>query len=84
MGCSPTAATPAPAHAVADLLGWDLGAANRRVRVAEQVCERVSLDGQVLPARLTDTAAVFAAGEVSLRHVEVIADALGSPRPRGG
>ncbi len=25
------------AHAVADLLGWDLGAANRRVRVAEQV-----------------------------------------------
>ncbi len=65
-------------HAVADLLGWDLGAANRRVRVAEQVCERVSLDGQVLPARLTDTAAVFAAGEVSLRHVEVIADALGS------
>ena len=35
-------------HAVADLLGWDLGVANRRVRVAEQVCERVSLDGQVL------------------------------------
>ena len=64
------------AHAVADLLGWDLGVANRRVRVAEQVCERVSLDGQVLPARLTDTAVVFAAGEVSLRHVEVIADAL--------
>ncbi len=63
---------------MADLLGWDLGVANRRVRVAEQVCERVSLDGQVLPARLTDTAAVFAAGEVSLRHVEVIADALGS------
>ena len=66
------------AHAVADLLGWDLGVANRRVRVAEQVCERVSLDGQVLPALLPDTAVVFAAGEVSLRHVEVIADALGS------
>ncbi len=65
------------AQAVSDLLGWDLGAAARRVRVAEQVCERVSLDGQALPARLTDTAAVFAAGEVSLRHVEVIADALG-------
>ncbi len=78
MGCSPTAATTAPRHAVADLLGWDVGVANRRVRVAEQVCERVSLDGQVLPALLTDTAAVFAAGEVSLRHVEVIADALGS------
>ena len=64
------------AQAVADLLGWDLGPASRRVRVAEQVCERVSLDGQVLRARLPDTAKVFAAGEVSLRHVEVIADAL--------
>ena len=36
------------AQAVADLLGWDLGPASRRVRVAEQVCARVSLDGQVL------------------------------------
>ncbi len=68
-----------PAHAVADLLGWDLGPASRRVRVAEQVCQRVGLDGQVLEARLTDTATLYAAGEVGLRHVEVIADALSSP-----
>ncbi len=67
-----------PAQAVADLLGWDLGPASRRVRVAEQVCERVSLDGQSLSARLPDAAKVFEAGEVSLRHIEVIADALGS------
>jgi 5-methylcytosine-specific restriction protein A len=68
-----------PSHAVADLLGWDLGPSTRRVRVAKQVSERVALDGQRLPAVLTDTAAMFAAGETSLRHVEVIADALGSP-----
>jgi 5-methylcytosine-specific restriction protein A len=64
---------------VADLLGWDLGAAARRVRVAEQVSERVALDGQRLPDLLPYTAGVFAAGETSLRHVEVIVDALGSP-----
>jgi Domain of unknown function (DUF222) len=68
-----------PAHAIADLLGWDLGPASRRVRVAEQVCQRVGLDGRVLEARLPDTARLFAAGEIGLRHVEVIADALGSP-----
>jgi Domain of unknown function (DUF222) len=65
-------------QALADLLGWDLGVANRRVRVGEQGADRVGLDGQPLPARLPDTAAAFTQGEVSLRHVEVIADALNS------
>jgi hypothetical protein len=39
---------------------------------------RVGLEGQVLPATLPATAAVFAAGRVGLRHVEVIAALLDS------
>jgi 5-methylcytosine-specific restriction protein A len=42
------------------------------------VCERVGLDGAVCPPRLPATAAVFEAGRVGLRHVEVIAKVLGS------
>ncbi len=68
-----------PALALADLIGCDTGVARRRMRAAEQVVARVGLDGQVLPARLPETAAVFAAGQVGLRHVEVIAEALASP-----
>jgi 5-methylcytosine-specific restriction protein A len=49
------------------------------VKVAEQVIERRALDGQLCPPRLPATAMVFAGGEVSLRHVEVITEALGSP-----
>lgn len=67
------------AQAVADLLGWDRAMAARRVRVAEQVCRRTSLDGQVLSPPLAACAMAFAAGQVSLRHVEVISDALGKP-----
>jgi 5-methylcytosine-specific restriction protein A len=67
------------APAVADLLGWDRAMAARRVRVADQVCPRTGLDGQVLPARLPASAMAFAGGQVSLRHVEVISDALGRP-----
>ncbi|MGI8798473.1 MAG: DUF222 domain-containing protein, partial [Pseudonocardia sp.] len=40
-----------PAFAVADLLGCDTALAVRRVRVAEQVIERRTLDGQVCPPR---------------------------------
>ena len=68
-----------PALALADLIGCDTAVARRRVRAAGQVVARVGLDGQVLPARLPETAAVFAAGRVGLRHLEVIADALASP-----
>jgi 5-methylcytosine-specific restriction protein A len=69
-------------QAVADLLGCDTAVARRRVRVAEDICPRRSLDGQVLAARLPATGAVFAAGRVGLRHVEVIAEALRSPAAR--
>jgi hypothetical protein len=67
-----------PARALADLLGWERFEARRRVLAAEQVTERVGLDGAVLPARLAATAAVFGAGRCGLRHVEVIARVLGS------
>jgi hypothetical protein len=66
------------AGALADLLGWDRGEARRCVVAAEQVCSRVGLDGEVLPARLPATAEVFAAGGIGLRHVEVVARVLGS------
>lgn len=64
--------------AVVDLLGCEWSDARRRVLAAEQVCERITLDGSVLPARLPATAAVFDAGRVGLAHVEVIARVLGS------
>jgi hypothetical protein len=64
--------------ALSDLLGWERFEARRRVVAAEQVTPRVGLDGTPLPARLPATAAVFAVGRASLRHVEVIARVLGA------
>ncbi len=46
---------------------------------AEQVEQRVGLDGQPLPPRLPATAAGFAAGRMGLRHLDVIARLLASP-----
>lgn len=69
-------------QAVADLLGLDASVARRRVRVAEEVGERRTLQGAPLASRLPATAAVFAGGEISARHVEVIAEALRSPAAR--
>src|SRR3954449_7491591 len=66
------------AAALADLLGWERFEARRRVVVAEQVTPRVGLGGAVVPARLPATAAVFAAGAASLRHVDAVARVLGS------
>src|SRR4051812_22086921 len=71
-----------PARALSDLLGWERFEARRRVVAAEQVADRVGLDGAVLPARLPVTAAVFDAGRCGLRHVEVIARVLGSAPAR--
>ncbi|HXV92801.1 MAG TPA: DUF222 domain-containing protein [Pseudonocardia sp.] len=68
-----------PVSEARDLLGWDRAEARRRVQAAEQVCERIGLDGQVLPARLPATAAAFAAGRAGLRHVDAVAAALASP-----
>src|SRR5688572_22587271 len=65
--------------ALADLLGWERFEARRRLLVAEQACERIGLDGTVLPAKLTATAKVFTAGGCSARQVEVVARVLASP-----
>jgi 5-methylcytosine-specific restriction protein A len=62
-----------PVTALADLLGVEHVEARRVVIAAEQVIPRVDLQGQVLPARLPATADAFAAGQTSVRHVEVIA-----------
>jgi 5-methylcytosine-specific restriction protein A len=66
------------AAALSDLLGWERFEARRRVVAAEQVTPRVGLDAAVLPARLPATAAVFADGRASLRHVETITRVLGT------
>ena len=71
-----------PEGALADLLGCDPYEARRRVLAAEQACEQVGLDGTVLPARLPTTGKAFAAGQASLRHVEVIAGLLASAAAR--
>lgn len=70
------------AQAIADLLRIDAVVARRRVRVAEEVGERRTLQGEPLAPQLPATAAVFAEGEISARHVEVIAEALRSPAAR--
>jgi 5-methylcytosine-specific restriction protein A len=68
-----------PEYAVADLLGWDRRAARRRVKLAEQVCPRISLDGQELPARLPATGTVFAEGRLPVAVAEAIVAVLNSP-----
>jgi len=67
-----------PAAALADLLRWEPRRARRFTIAAEAVSTRTGLDGTPLPARLPATATVFASGETSLRHVEVIATLLRS------
>jgi 5-methylcytosine-specific restriction protein A len=71
-----------PEYAVADLLGWDRRPARRRVALAEQVCERVGLDGQLLAAPLPATSVAFATGEIGVAHAEVIAALLNGPAAR--
>ena len=64
--------------ALGDLLGWERFEARRRVTAAEQVTRASGWTAAALPARLPATAAVFADGRASLRHVEVVARVLGS------
>ncbi|QJY46887.1 DUF222 domain-containing protein [Pseudonocardia broussonetiae] len=60
------------ARALSDLLSWDYVEARRRAAVAADVHARTTLDGTPLPARLPSAAAAFSAGDMALRHVEVI------------
>ncbi|MBP2371096.1 HNH endonuclease signature motif containing protein [Pseudonocardia parietis] len=64
--------------ALADLLRWERGQARRHTIAAQHVITRTGLDATVLPPVLPATATVFAGGEISLRHTEVIASVLGS------
>ena len=66
-----------PVTALADLLGIEHVEARRVVVAAEQVVPRADLQGQVLPARLPATAEAFAAGQASVRHVDVITRLMG-------
>ncbi|MFB9739771.1 DUF222 domain-containing protein [Pseudonocardia sulfidoxydans] len=68
--------------ALGDLLGWERADARRRLVVAEHAVDTIALDGTTLPARLSATAAVFAAGNCSARHVEIIARVLDTPAAR--
>ncbi len=71
-----------PEYAIAELLGWDRRPARRRVRLAERVCERVGLDGQVMPAYLRATASAFTEGRIGVAQAEVIAAVLDGPAAR--
>ncbi|MBW0120378.1 HNH endonuclease signature motif containing protein [Pseudonocardia oceani] len=64
------------ARALSDLLSWDYVEARRRAAVASDVHARTTLDGTPLPARLPSAAAAFGAGDIALRHVEVIGRVL--------
>jgi len=65
-----------PEYAIADLLGWDRRPARRRVKLAEQLCPRTTLDGQPLPALLPATATVFAEARISVPVAEAIVAVL--------
>ena len=67
------------ASALVDLTGCEPFEACRRVTAAEHIRPRIGLVGDVLEPRLPTTAAVFDDGQISLRHVEVIAGALATP-----
>jgi hypothetical protein len=72
-----------PDSAVANMLTVERGRASEITRAAARVCPRIDLQGQVLPASLPATAAVFAAGSASLAHVEVIGRLLDGARHTG-
>ncbi|MBN9100982.1 MAG: DUF222 domain-containing protein [Pseudonocardia sp.] len=66
------------AAALTDLLSCDWAEARRFVVAADQVCDRVGIDGAALPPLLPATAAMFEDGRASTRHVEVVAKVLGT------
>ena len=75
-----------PIGAVADLLGCEWADARRRVLGAQQVCQRVGLDGTVLPPRLPATAAAFEDGRIGQALADLCAQVLtyGEIPDRGG
>jgi hypothetical protein len=67
-----------PTLALTEQLGIEYYDARLRVTATQQVCPRVGFDGAPLPPLLPATAAAFAAGQLSLRHIDVITKVMGS------
>jgi hypothetical protein len=67
-----------PKSALADLLDIDSGEAAQLVTAAETVHPRTALQGETLEPKLPATAAAFAAGEITVRHVSVVASVMES------
>src|SRR4051794_7719273 len=61
-----------------DLLSWEHDVARQHVKVAQHIGPRFALDGAPLEPVLPVTAAAFAAGATTMRHVGVIATLMNS------
>src|SRR5688500_12854777 len=61
-----------------DLLSWDHDLARQHIKVAQHVGPRFALDGAPLDPVLPVSAAAFAAGATTMRHVGVIATLMNS------
>ncbi|MQA13837.1 MAG: DUF222 domain-containing protein [Pseudonocardiaceae bacterium] len=64
------------ARLLADMLSLSKAEARTRVGHAEQVGTRRALTGEALPARLPETAAALAAGEIGPAHLRIINEAM--------
>src|SRR4051812_49210321 len=67
-----------PKSALANLLDIDSSEAGQLVTAAETVHPRTTLQGETLDPKLPATAAAFAAGEITVRHVAVVATVMES------
>jgi hypothetical protein len=67
-----------PKSALANLLDIDSGEAGQLVTAAETVHPRTTRQGETLEPRLPATAAAFAAGDITVRHVSVVATVMES------
>jgi hypothetical protein len=67
-----------PTSALANLLDIDTGEAGQLVTAAQTVHPRTTLQGETLEPRLPATAAAFAAGDITVRHVSVVAKVMES------
>src|SRR6059058_176471 len=67
-----------PKSALANLLDIDSGEAGQLVTAAETVHPRTTVQGETLEPRLPATAAAFTAGDITVRHVSVVATVMKS------
>src|SRR4051794_9439756 len=67
-----------PKSALANLLDIDTGEAGQLVTAAETMHPRTTLQGETLDPKLPATAAAFASGEITVRHVSVVASVMDS------